>query len=57
MESSITAEAASRRQAADAAFEKVTLSESLRDVDRMAERLKLDREAVVEVGTVSHFNN
>ncbi|XP_067948387.1 testis-specific gene 10 protein-like isoform X2 [Watersipora subatra] len=49
LESSIMAESNIRRHATNADFEKAALSESLKDVDRMAKRLQLDKETVIEV--------
>lgn len=49
MESTIVAESNLRRRAANTDLEKVTLSENLKDVDRMAKKLQIDKETVIEV--------
>ena len=38
-----------RRRAANIDMEKVSLSENLKDVDRMAKKLQIDKETVIEV--------
>lgn len=55
LESTIAGEASSRRQAADTAYQNVSLSEKLRDMDMMTERLQLDKETVVEVSVNDHL--
>ena len=49
MESTIVAESNMRRRAANIDMEKVSLSENLKDVDRMAKKLQIDKETVIEV--------
>lgn len=49
LESTIVAESSLRRHAANADFERVALSENLKDVDRMAKKLQIDKETVIEV--------
>ena len=49
MEYTIVAESNMRRRAANIDMEKVSLSENLKDVDRMAKKLQIDKETVIEV--------
>ena len=62
MESTIVAESNMRRRAANIDMEKVSLSENLKDVDRMAKKLQIDKETVIEVrqflaGILLHESN